>query len=356
MTHVTEGLPFGVNGAQAGLMVNFAIAPSWCEGAIPIRPPQKTNMKKDLAEQLAPRIIDLARARSMKAGEPLREEAFAKELGVSRSPVRRGFALLEQLGLARKEPNRGFFLTRNAASIEAAALPSETDPYEDLYLQVVDDMLRGDINSSFFEAELLRRYGIPRGQLLKVLNRLASEAMIERRAGQGWVINSFLHDREAHIQSYRFRMAIEPFALREPGYRVDKRAFAEARQRQQRLLDGEIFTLSRAQLFDTGSSFHELLVRCSGNMFLLEAIRRQNQLRRFMGYRSNLERTRFIRQCQEHLYILDLIEQGSRDAAADFLHRHLDIVSRIKAAQDQKAEANELDGHSEPDEPLIHMM
>ncbi|WP_426153057.1 GntR family transcriptional regulator [Pseudomonas sp. DC3000-4b1] len=296
-------------------------------------------MKRDLAEHLAPRIIELARARSMKAGEPLREEAFAKELGVSRSPIRRGFALLEQLGLARKEPNRGFYLTRNATTIEAASLPPESDPYEELYLRVVDDMLRGDIKHSFFEAELLRRYEIPRGQLLKVLNRLASEAMIERRAGQGWELKAFLHDSDAHIQSYRFRMAIEPFALREPGYTVDKRAFSAARAQQQRLLDGDIFTLSRAQLFDINSAFHELLVRCSGNVFLLEAIRRQNQLRRFMAYRSNLERTRFIGQTQEHLHLIDLIEDGSREEAANFLHHHLDVVSHLKAEQDRRAEA-----------------
>ncbi|ONN71253.1 GntR family transcriptional regulator [Pseudomonas oryzihabitans] len=296
-------------------------------------------MKKDLAEQLAPRIIDLARARSMQAGDPLREEAFARELGVSRSPVRRGFALLEQLGLVQKEPNRGFFLTRNATTIEQAALPSEDDPYEELYLRVVDDMLRGDIRRTFFEAELLRRYEIPRGQLLRVLNRLANEAMIDRRPGQGWELKTFLHDSEAHVQSYRFRMAIEPFALREPGYQIDKRAFSQARQRQQRLLDGELFTLSRAQLFEIGSSFHELLVRCSGNVFLLEAIRRQNQLRRFMAYRSNVNRSRQIGQSQEHLHILDLLEGASREEAAAYLHQHLDVVSRLKTAQDRQLES-----------------
>ena len=37
----------------------------------------KPMIRKDLAEQLAPKIIDMARARSMHAGEPLREEAFA---------------------------------------------------------------------------------------------------------------------------------------------------------------------------------------------------------------------------------------------------------------------------------------
>lgn len=294
----------------------------------------KPKIKTDLAGQLAPKILDMARARSMRAGDPLREEAFAKELGVSRSPVRRGFALLEDLGLAVKEPNRGYFLTQDARNVDVRKLPLDVDAFEEFYLRVVDDVLAGEISTSFFEAELLRKYDVPRGQLLKVLNRLANEGMIERNPGQGWSINSFLHDSEAHIQSYRFRMAIEPAALLEPSYKVDKAAFAKARHIQQQLLDGEIFTLSRSQLFQIGSNLHELIVRCSGNAFFLEAIRRQNQLRRFMAYQSNVDRPRLISQCKEHIQLLDLIEQGRREEAADFLRQHLDVVSRLKAARE----------------------
>ncbi|MGM3389199.1 GntR family transcriptional regulator [Stutzerimonas stutzeri] len=290
-------------------------------------------MKKDLAEQLAPRIIQLARGQAMQAGAPLREEAFARQLGVSRSPIRRGFALLEQLGLARKEFNRGYFLTKDAATIDGVPQPVDEDASEALYLQVVEDIVRGSLQTSFFEAELLRRYQIPRGRLVKVLNRLASEGMIERRPGQGWAISTFLHNREAHMQSYRFRMAIEPFALLEPGYRLDKKGFAAARQAQQRLLDGEILSVSPAQLFDINSSFHELLVRCSGNVFLLDALLHQNRLRRFMNYRSNVDRARLIGQSREHIHLIDLLEQGSREEAAAFLRQHLDVANRFKTAE-----------------------
>ncbi|MGE8059008.1 FCD domain-containing protein [Pseudomonas sp. NPDC089547] len=290
------------------------------------------KIKVDLAGHLAPRIIDMARARSMRAGDPLREEFFARELGVSRSPIRRGFALLEELGLAVKEPNRGYFLTLDSRTIDTGKLPLEVDPFEDLYLRMVDDVLAGDIATSFFEAQLLRKYDVPRGQLLKVLNRLANEGMIERNPGQGWTINHFLHDAEAHIQSYRFRMAIEPAALLEPTYKVNSAAFAKARKTQQQLLDGAIFTLSRPELFQINSQLHELIVGCSGNAFFLEALRRQNQLRRFMSYQSNVDRSRLVSQCQEHIQLLDLIEAGQREEAAEYLRRHLDIVSRLKAA------------------------
>lgn len=269
----------------------------------------------------------------MHSGDPLREEAFAKELGVSRSPIRRGFALLAELGLAIKEPNRGYFLTTDARGIDAGKLPFEVDIFEDFYLRVVDDVLDGNITTTFFEAELQRRYQVPRGQLMKVLSRLANEGMVERKPGQGWEISSFLHDTEAHIQSYRFRMAIEPAAILEPSYKVDAAAFAKARKAQEDMLEGDIFKLSRSQLFQIGAQFHELIVRCSGNAFFLEAIRRQNQLRRFMAYKSNVDRSRLISQSKEHIHLLDLIEAGRREDAAEFLRNHLDVVSRLKTAK-----------------------
>ena len=290
-------------------------------------------IKKDLALQLAPQVIDMVRARSMRAGEPLREQTFAQALGVSRSPIRRVFALLAEWDLATQEPNRGYFLKQDAGEIQASAFPLASDPFEDFYLRVVDDILAGEIPTHFFEAQLLRRYEVPRGQLLKVLNRLAGEAMVERKPGQGWELKDFVHNTTAHIQSYRFRMAIEPAALLEPGYQVNQAAFANARQQQQALIDGGINTLSRAQLFQIGAQFHELIVQCSGNVFFIDALRQQNQLRRFMGYKANIDRSRLVTQCQQHIQLLDLIESGRREEAAQFLWRHLDEVGRLKTHQ-----------------------
>lgn len=290
-------------------------------------------IKKDLALQLAPRVIDMVRARSMQAGEPLREQAFAEALGVSRSPIRRVFALLAEWDLAIQEPNRGYFLKQSAGDIEETTFPLAPDPFEEFYLRVVDDILSGEIPTHFFEAQLLRRYEVPRGQLLKVLNRLAGESMVERKPGQGWELKSFVNDTLAHLQSYRFRMAIEPAALLEPGYQVNKAAFVKARQQQQAMIDGDIHTLSRAQLFQVGAQFHELLVQCSGNIFFIDAIRQQNQLRRFIGYKANVDRSRLLVQCQEHIRLLDLIESGRREEAAQFLWSHLNEVGRLKTHQ-----------------------
>jgi DNA-binding transcriptional regulator YhcF (GntR family) len=127
-----------------------------------------------LADQVAAKIIDIARTRALRAGEHLREEALASELGLSRSPIRRGLALLAEHGLVVKEPNRGIFLAVDAYGIDIAKLPFGVDPQEDLYLRVVDDCLAGALQQDFYEAELLRRFDVPRGQVLKVLRRLRS--------------------------------------------------------------------------------------------------------------------------------------------------------------------------------------
>ena len=302
----------------------------------------KTESTGALAEQVAAKIIDIVKSRVLKAGEHLREEALANALGLSRSPVRRGLALLVQHGIVLKEPNRGFFLAVDGSHVDTRELPFGADPYEDLYLQVADECLTGIIPTEFYEAELLRRFQVPRGKLLKVLGRLANEGMIARKPGQGWRMNAFLHDRQAYLQSYRFRMAVEPSALMEPGFQINKAAFARVRKVQKEMLEGDIFTLPRSQLFANSSDFHETLVRCSGNRFFIESIERQNQLRRFMEYRAATDRARLIQQCEEHLQILDLVEAGSRDRAAACMRKHLDVVSRIKT---QTQAIDDLDQH-----------
>ncbi|GAB7534981.1 GntR family transcriptional regulator [Burkholderia sp. 3C] len=284
-----------------------------------------------LADQVAAKIVDIVRARSFAAGQHLREEALANELGLSRSPVRRGLALLAQHGIVVKEVNRGIFLAVDAKAIDTLSLPFGADPHEEFYLRVADDCLGGVIAEEFNEAELIRRYEVSRGSLLKVLQRLANEGMVTRKMGQGWRINPFLQDRQAYIQSYRFRMAIEPSALMESTFRVNKAEFARVRRAQAEMLDGDIFTLPRSRLFTNGSDFHEVLIKCSGNRFFIEALERQNQLRRFMEYRAATERSRLVQQCEEHLHILDLVESGSRDRAAAFMRKHLDVASKMKA-------------------------
>ena len=284
------------------------------------------RLERSDPDRIAARVIDIVRGRNLKAGEHLTEEAFAAELGLSRSPVRRAFAVLHRSEILVRKPDRGYFLAVDADGIDTRRLHVGPDRLEGLYLQLADDLLSQKIPDEFYESSLMREYDLTHGQLLKLLTRMAGEGLVERKPGNGWKVNPFLKDADAHNQSYRFRMAIEPAAILEPTYSVDKVAFHRARELQLGLIKGDVFKVSRPKLFQIGAQFHEMLVRCSGNRYFLEAVQRQNQLRRLLEYRAKSDRELTLGQCREHLKLLDLIEGGKRKEAADFLRHHLDAV------------------------------
>ncbi|WP_246113825.1 FCD domain-containing protein [Streptomyces montanus] len=115
---------------------------------------------------------------------------------------------------------------------------------------------------------------------------------------------------------------------------MDAEAFARHRQQQEALLHGDILLLPRAELFQVNASFHEMLVGCSGNQFLFEAVRRQNRLRRLIEYRHQIDRSRLANQAREHLRLLDLVERGDLKEASAFLSAHLDNVRSITSGPD----------------------
>ena len=67
-----------------------------------------------VVRSLSDQLVDLVRARILSgdvaADGPVRQEALAAQLGVSKIPLREALGKLEQEGLLRSEPNRGFFV------------------------------------------------------------------------------------------------------------------------------------------------------------------------------------------------------------------------------------------------------
>ncbi|MCP2163357.1 GntR family transcriptional regulator [Goodfellowiella coeruleoviolacea] len=279
---------------------------------------------------LAKQVVDLLRQADLPESAHVPEQWLADSLGVSRSPVRRALALLAELGLVRQEPNRGYFLVRPARDLRHADLSVGADPREQAYFQIGDDYLSGRFTGEFTTAEVSRRYGLTTQQANRVLARMESEDLIRRRRGRGWEFQRLLSTVEAHDQSYRFRMIVEPAALLEPGFTVDAAAFAEHRAQQEALLRGDIALLPSDELFRVNSGFHEMLVSCAGNAYLLDSVRRVNRVRRLIEYRHHTDRARLVSQAREHLQLLDLVESGDLAQAAEFLRAHLDAVRAIK--------------------------
>ena len=153
----------------------------------------------------------------------------------------------------------------------------------------------------------------------------------ERLPGHGWEFRPTLTDRKSYEAGYRFRATIESAAVLEPGFKIDRNAFREAREQQQALLEADLQKLSRARLFKVNTELHETIVACSGNEFFLDALKRVNRLRRLIEYRVTVDRSRLNRQCREHLKLLDLLEAGNVEQASAFLRKHIEGANVVKS-------------------------
>ncbi|ELS51115.1 GntR family transcriptional regulator [Streptomyces viridochromogenes] len=293
--------------------------------------------RPNLTTSIATRLVDLMRRSGLKEGAHVTEQWAADTLQVSRTPIRKAMLFLTEVGILTKIPNRGFFLARDAGTLTRPDLAGGEDAEQTAYFEIADDYVGGRFTGSFTTADISRRYRLTPRQTQRVLHRMEGEDLVRRRAGgRGWEFHQLLATPEAHDQNYRFRMIVEPAALLEPGFTVDPAAFAQHRRQQEALLRGDILLLPRAELFQVNASFHEMLVGCSGNPFLLDAVRRQNRLRRLIEYRHQVDRSRLAGQAREHLGLLDLVESGDLEEAAAFLREHLDKVRAIKTGIDRK--------------------
>jgi DNA-binding GntR family transcriptional regulator len=281
------------------------------------------------------RIVEVICKQGHEPGQRLVEQSLADSLGVSRSPVRKALQYLEGLGAVTSIPNRGFVLVQRPPELRALALPVSEESDEANYLRIADERLAGALPDEVSESELMERFALSRLQVQRILNRMGREGLAERKPGRGWLFMPFLDSAKAYNEGYRFRMIIEPAALLEPGYLVDKALFGRVRREQLAMLDDGIERWSRAELFRVGAEFHEAIVACAHNSFLLDGLRKLNQVRRLLEYRANVDRTRLYRQCEEHLALLDLIEAGDRMEASHRLRQHLDVVRGIKLHRPQ---------------------
>ncbi|WP_207460264.1 GntR family transcriptional regulator [Azospirillum sp. SYSU D00513] len=279
--------------------------------------------RREIGEVLSARILEFIRAGNPAPGTHMPAQELAERFNVSRSPVNRALRLLHENGILAHEPNRGYFLAEGWAAAADAFAPRAGDGPGDPYFRIAEDHLHGRLPSPVTETFLRERYGLKRTETADILNRIAREGWAERRPGYGWEFSAMLTTPESLEQTYRLRLALEPAALREPGYRLDPETAARCREAEERLLAGGIETETADALHERGVRFHEAIVGASGNPFFLETIRRINRLRRLLSYRSMLDRSRYYQQCREHLAILDLIERGRMDEAAEALERHL---------------------------------
>ena len=278
------------------------------------------------------RIVELIQTEDWPVGQHLPAQKLADLLRVSRSPINEALQLLHDKGLVERQPNRGYFVAQRIEApvhrvLHALGLATTASP-EDLYLQIADDRLRGVLPDEFTEALLRKTYSATQGEVDTVLGRIASEGWAEKKPGYGWAFSPMLTTPDSLLQSYRMRLALEPAALLEPGYRLERTVIERLRAVERHLLEGGIETGTALELHNRGVRFHEALVEASGNAFFIDTIRRVNRVRRLLSYRSMQDRARYPEHARQHLRLLELLEKQRNEEAADAMRRHLDSTLR----------------------------
>lgn len=286
---------------------------------------RKRVKASSLQQQLAQQIIDHIRRHDLPKGHHLPEEALAQELEVSRSPVRNALGLLAGRGILSRHVNRGFFLAHAAGELAPDGEGSGEAGEEALYLQIARDLFTGRLDGQVSEADILRRYGTTRSRVLRPLLRLCEEGLARRSPGRGWTFLPTLNSPESHDQSYRFRIAVEPSGILEPNFTPDPGRFARTRRAHLELLSSNIAQVPGSRLFAIDAEFHEMVAACSSNIFILQAVRQQNRLRRLVEYDTYRDPERTLNSCREHLGVLDALLSGDREWAAQLLRRHLEV-------------------------------
>jgi DNA-binding GntR family transcriptional regulator len=277
-----------------------------------------------LALNIANEITLLVTSGEIAAGEHLRAQHLADRFGVSRQPVRDAFQILSEQGLVELKENRGFFVKDSAGGV-VEPVSDEAKPFEvaNDYQRLAEDWLTDKIAAEVTEHMLRERYDLTKAQLNDILMRAAREGWAERKQGYGWRFLPVAKTAEAFEQIYRFRMLIEPAAMLEPEFRLDRTILDEQRRIQMRMLDTDIERLPAERLLHNGALFHEELIKMSNNPFFHLSLVRVNRMRRLLEYRSRVDRNRTVRQCQEHIAILDLLQQGEIVEASFAMRRHL---------------------------------
>ncbi|MFO1049085.1 MAG: GntR family transcriptional regulator [Geminicoccaceae bacterium] len=288
----------------------------------------------ELAEGLAARVLAHIKDDRLPPDTHLSAQNLADRFCVSRSPVTLALRLLLAKGVLVHKPNRGYFLAADGqAQVDAVDFASP-DRLGTVYFQLADDRLQGRLPAQVSETLLRERYSLTRAQLGSLLTRIAQEGWAQRRPGYGWEFSEMLTTPEALVQTYRVRLALEPAALLEPGYRLAPETIQRLRAAEVRLLDGALETDPPDALHERGVRFHESVLAGSRNPFFLEALRRINRVRRLLSYRSMIVRDRYRDQCRDHLEILALLEAGRVAEGSLALRAHLertiDNLDRIR--------------------------
>lgn len=285
-----------------------------------ISEPKKTNRRH---VELAQKILEVATERGMAQGERLAEQAIATICNVSRTPVRKAFQILDERGLVLRDSEGSYRFAVDPVTATRLDDALEADMEGDVHAAILRDLAAARIGELQTIASLQKRYGVTRQAVQNSLMKLSEDNLAERGAGQQWVLKQFAVNADAAAKSFEFRLATEPLALSMPDFKRDLTAIMSLRQSFLALKAMDESSFDRRLFQRTDFDFHMLIAKSCGNPFLAEALVNHHSRRYVLPSPSHAGTYRLIQANIEHLQILEQIERGQMNLAADLMRVHI---------------------------------
>ena len=208
--------------------------------------------------------------------------------------------------------------------VEIDRLPSALERPSHTFSSRAVDVLRGMVlhgqlasGERLNEVELAGALGISRGPLREAIQRLISEGLLTAVSGRGAFVRTFTPESLGDL--YEVRIALEVHAVRLAAGAASRSGIATLRS----MLDETGEAVTGGSSYPETLDFHERLVALSGNAALRDAateVHRQVSLARS---RSGQISERAREALHEHRAVLDEVERGDADKAADLMTSHL---------------------------------
>ncbi|WP_321339168.1 GntR family transcriptional regulator [uncultured Cohaesibacter sp.] len=195
------------------------------------------------------------------------------------------------------------------------------------YEKILELILSGEAKPGemLTERRLAETLDMSRTPIRDALLMLESEGLLKRHGSRGLQVKQMRI--EDYMEVLQIRLLLEPEAARLAAGHVPAETLADLRKRLQDLIDGAEKGTSRpdretVRAVDDG--LHGTIADMAGNAHLaqiIHSLRRQTQI---FDLRSIPER--LTSTCQEHLVLIDCLEQGKSKEAAEAMREHLEHV------------------------------
>ncbi|WP_207482096.1 GntR family transcriptional regulator [Arenibaculum pallidiluteum] len=291
-----------------------------------------------LNEQVASELERRISAGLLPGGEPLSEMRLAEEFGISRAPVRGALHRLERIGLVRRSENKRSYVvadvpTAASATSTATAPPVPAEPpkltvaaswegiYEDISRKAVARAAFGSWRIT--ETELAAHYGVSRTVAREVLGRLEHVGIIRKDSRSRWYLPALTPARLGEL--YEMRWVLEPLALLKAAPNVPHAVLAQMRADHEAVRDCA-GAVPPQDLDRLEQQLHVELLSYGSNVTLLETLQRYHALLVTNAFLYEATSAGFLAAdpfIGEHLEIIELVEAGRAEVAAQRLQDHL---------------------------------